>query len=175
MEIIVEKYTNEALMRRACKKTINKESKMPLGKMYKLRHSPMRTQMFWIEMNGIYSYVSTHFARHKIWVEHFVQSLREDRGGDGTENRYTLVDHGMWINAESLITMSHKRLCAHAAKDTIEVMEKITLAVKEVDPDLYLHMVPNCLYIKKCYERDAKCAPVLARQAKLFDWKNRRV
>lgn len=175
MEIIVEKLTDEVLMRRACEMTIDKKSKIPLGKMYKLRHSPMRTQMFWVEMLGIYSYVSVHFVRHKIGVEHFVKSLRDDRGGDGTENRYTPVNHGMLINAESLITMSHKRLCAHAAKDTIEVMEKIALAVKEVDPDLYLHMVPNCLYIKKCHERDAKCAPVLARQAKLFDWKNRRV
>lgn len=126
----------------------------------------MRTQIFWIEMREIPSFVSVHFVRHKIGVEHYVKSLRDDRGGDGTEGRNSPVNHGMLCNAEALMAMAHKRLCAHAHEKTIDVMVEIAKAVKSIDPDLFEHLVPDCLYLKKCWERDSSCKPVLARLAK---------
>ena len=84
MEISIRKLTDEKLMQRACEMTMHGEtSNMTLEKIYKCEHSPIRTQMFWIEVLGIPSFASVHFVRHKIGVEHFVSTNREDRGGNG--------------------------------------------------------------------------------------------
>ena len=48
------------------------------SRMLKCKHSPIRTLMFTIKLTIPY-YVSTHFVRHKIGVEHYVQSQRNDR------------------------------------------------------------------------------------------------
>lgn len=152
MKITVKKLTDEKLMQRACQFTINKETDISLKKIYQCEHSPVRTQMFWVEMFDIPSFVSTHLVRHKIGVEHFVKSNRDDRGGTGHEDRNTPVNHAMFINAEALISMARKRLCRKAHKKTVEVMEAIRQAVGEEDLDLYKRMVKNCIYRGGCYE-----------------------
>ena len=152
MKITAEKLTDESLMQRACEFTINKKSNMTLEKIYKCEHSPMRTQLFWIEMEGIPSFVSVHLVRHKIGVEHFVQSMRDDRCGDGTENRETPVNHAMLINAEALVTMARKRLCKKAHEQTVKVMQEIREAIRLVDYDLSWRMIPDCEYRGMCYE-----------------------
>lgn len=50
------------------------------------------------------------------------------------------------INAEALMNMAHKRLCAKASKETRDVVAMIRDKVSEVDPDLAKHMVPQCIY-----------------------------
>jgi hypothetical protein len=155
MEISVRKLTDEQLMRRACEMTWKghgKQSKMTLAKMYDCEHSPMRTQLFWVEMRGVLSFVSVHFVRHKIGVEHFVESNREDRGGSGSVDRQTPVNHGMLVNAQALINMARKRLCCKAHKETRETMGEIKEAVRQVDPDLAEFMVPECKYRRGCHE-----------------------
>jgi hypothetical protein len=153
MEIIVEKYTNVGLMRKACMKTMHKKrSNASLASIYKCEHSPARTQMFWIEMNDIPTFVSVHFVRHKFGVEHFVTSNRDDRGGDQNVDRNTPVDHGMWLNAQELIFMARKRLCMCAHVKTVEVMRMIVDGVRKVDPELADRMVPECIYRGFCPE-----------------------
>lgn len=44
-------------------------------------HSPIRTLMFTVRMEIPY-YVSVHFVRHKVGVEHYVRSQRNDRQSD---------------------------------------------------------------------------------------------
>jgi hypothetical protein len=153
MEISIKKYTDEALMRRACEMTMHGEtSNMTLEKIYKCEHSPIRTQMFWIEMLGIPSFASTHFVRHKIGVEHFVSTNREDRGGNGEANRWTPVNHGMLINAQALINMARKRLCYKAHHEVRKIMEEIFKSMCLLDVDLANHMVPECEYRNGCHE-----------------------
>lgn len=153
MKITATKITDESLMRRACEFTINKESKMSLEKIYKCEHSPMRTQMFWIEMFDIPTFVSVHLRTHSVGITHFVKSNREDRPGyTGDGGRRHPVNHAMLLNAESLINLSRKRLCNQAHAETIEVMKGIKEAIKDIDPDLYPRMVPNCEYRGACYE-----------------------
>ncbi len=152
MQIKVEKITDGQLMRRACSYTINAESKMTLGKIYKCEHSPMRTQMFVVEMIDIPTFVSVHFVRHKIGVEHFVKSNRDDRGADFVADRNTPVNHMMFLNAEALITLAKKRLCYKAHEQTVVVMNEIKREVKRVDEDLARHMVKSCLYRNGCNE-----------------------
>ncbi|MCP3685376.1 MAG: FAD-dependent thymidylate synthase [bacterium] len=152
-KINVEKLTNINLMRRACEMTMHKgQSKISLDKIYMCEHSPVRTQLFWVEMIGILTFVSVHFVRHKIGVEHFVTSNREDRGGTTNENRYTPVNHGMLLNAQALINMSRKRLCNKTHEETRKVMLALKDKVRTVDPDLSKYMVQECVYRGKCNE-----------------------
>ena len=149
MRIHIEKITNVDLMRRACKFTTHGQidSMMSLDKIYRCEHSPMRTQLFWIEMMGIPSFVSTHLVRHHVGIEgHFVQTMRDDRGAETVADRNTPVSHAMLINAQALINMARKRLCHKAHAETRLVFEHIKDHMKVVDPDLARYMVPECVY-----------------------------
>lgn len=148
MRISVEKLTTVDLARRACQFTIHShaDSMISLGKLYRCEHSPMRTQMFWVEMKGIPNFVSVHFVRHKIGVEHYVQTMRNDRGAGEVANRLTPTNHAMFINAAALVSMARKRLCTKAHTETRAVMDAIRAEVAEVDRDLADYMVPECVY-----------------------------
>jgi len=154
MNIVIKKLTDEKIMQRACEMTMNgnKISKTTLEKIYDCEHSPIRTQIFWIEMIGIPTFVSVHLVRHNIGVTHFVKSNREDLGGDGVANRLTPVNHGMFINAQELINMARKRLCLKTHKDTRKVMQMIKKEIEIVDPALAKFMVPECEYRQSCHE-----------------------
>ncbi|MCL1887823.1 MAG: hypothetical protein FWF96_03000 [Kiritimatiellaeota bacterium] len=147
MNVTAKKLTDLKNLRDACAITMGKQaSAATLEKMYACEHSPIRTQVFWIEMRGIQSFVSVHFVRHKIGVEHYVKSLRDDRGGGGGETRESPVDHAMFINAAALIQMARKRLCAQSHAETRAVMREIKRAVADADPALAPFMVPECEY-----------------------------
>ena len=81
MNITVSKLTGLDLARLACQYTMHShaESKMELSGLYACEHSPMRTQLFWIEMKMIPTFVSVHLTRHKVGTEHWVQTNRDDR------------------------------------------------------------------------------------------------
>jgi hypothetical protein len=149
MRIYIEKITNVDLMRRACKFTTHgqTDSMMTLDKIYRCEHSPMRTQIFWIEMRGIPSFVSTHFVRHSVGIiGHWVQTMRDDRGAQTVADRNTPVNHAMLLNAQAIINMARKRLCMKAHPKTRLVFEHIKDHMKIVDPDLARYMVPECEY-----------------------------
>lgn len=153
IEISVKKLTDNLLIDKACSFTVDKEVNVKdYYKMYKSEHSPIRTQMYWIEMLNIPSFVSVHLVRHKLGVEHFVKSLRDDRGGTGVEDRNTPVNHAMLINAQALIYMARKRLCSKAHIETQKVMHDIRDAIDAVDPDLAKAMVVDCVYRGGCFE-----------------------
>ena len=76
-------------------------------------HSPIRELWFGIKMQIPY-FVSVHFVRHHIGVNHYVQTQRNDRQGNYDRTKATqdtIVSHIMSINAQELIFMSHKRWC----------------------------------------------------------------
>ena len=153
MTVLVRKLTDESLMRRACEMTSKgKTSKMTLAKIYDCEHSPLRTQIFWVEMIGVASFISVHFVRHKVGVEHFVESNRDDRGGTDNVDRNTPVNHGMLVNAQALINMAKKRLCLKAHVEAVKAMQMIVEGVRKVDPDLAMFMVPDCQYRRGCHE-----------------------
>ena len=153
MTVTVKKLTDETIMRRACEMTSKgKQSKMTWAKMYDCEHSPIRCSIFWIEMIGVASFVSVHFVRHKVGVEHFVESNRDDRGGSDDVGRNTPVNHGMLINAQALINMARKRLCLKAHSEAVKAMKMIQEEIRRVDPDLADHLVSECFYRKGCHE-----------------------
>jgi len=131
---------------------------MSLLKGYQTEHSPIRTQIFWVEMNGIESFVSTHFVRHKIGVEHYVKSNRDDlTGSNEVIDRNTLVNHAMLINSAALISMARKRLCLKSHRKTTAVMAKIVHEIMGIDLDLYKYLVPECVYRNKFCPEVKEC------------------
>ena len=155
MEIRVTKLTDISLMHKAINFTMRNEikAKMSLDSCYKCKHSPMRTQIFCIEMYGIPSFVSTHLVRHSaVGQQHFVGTNRDDRDGDKVADRWTPVDHMMVLNAQHLIDMAHARLCFKSHTETTRVMLEIRDKVCNVDIELREHMVPRCLYLNRCDE-----------------------
>lgn len=153
MKVKVTKITDKNLMDLACTYTAgyNVEVRNPY-RMYTAEHSPARTQMFTVEMQGIPTFVSVHLVRHKFGVEHYVKSNREDRGGDSNADRNAPVNHLMLINAQALINMSRKRLCSMASAETRQVMDMIRTEVIRCDQDLACAMVPECVYRGGCPE-----------------------
>ena len=157
--ITVTKLTSAAWARTACQYTRHDHGRtnIELDTLYRCEHSPIRTQIFALELRGIPSFVSVHFVRHKIGVEHFVQTMRDDRGAADTADRMTPVNHLMIANAQALINMARKRLCGQAHPTTQLIMAEIREGVGAIDPDLARYMVPECVYRGGvCYER-AKC------------------
>ena len=152
MEIKVNKITGKELLRLAASYTIGKDSKLSLKKGYKCEHSPIRTQIFIVEMINIPTFVSVHFVRHNVGVTHFVTSNRDDRGGTGTEDRNTEVKHMMIINAQSLIAMARKRLCFKSHRATVNVMRGIKKVITDIDHALFERLVPECIYRGLCPE-----------------------
>lgn len=146
--ISITKLTGVDLLRKACKFTTHgqTDSMMSLEKIYRCEHSPMRTQIFWIEMLGIPTSASVHLVRHKIGVDHFVQTMRDDRGANHVADRNTLVNHAMLINAQEVINIARKRLCMSAHPKTREVVEAIKCGIARVDLYLAWAMVPECEY-----------------------------
>lgn len=204
MEISVVKLTGVDLLRRANSFTTNKESKMDLATAYKYAHSPIRTQLFWIEMRNIPLFCASQFVRSHVGVQWYQRSKRTDRGGadfreictnlaldicmartraettyednnnldEGALNlihnlgptevkvanlhkhfdRFAPTDLACLINAEAIINMSHKRLCAKASKETREIWEQVLFRLTSVDIDLLSVCVKPCIACGLCRE-----------------------
>lgn len=123
-------------------------------KILKAGHSPIRTLMFTIRLTIPY-FVSVHLVRHKIGVEHYVQSQRNDRQ-DYYDREYapqnSMVSHVMEVNAEQLMFMARRRLCGMADKTTRYVMALICAEVEKSNPEFAGHLKPMCEYLHECPE-----------------------
>lgn len=118
------------------------------AKMYTSEHSPCRCVMFWIVIEVPY-WVSVHLVRHKIGIEHFVSSQRNDRQSQYDRTKAPQdapVWHGMLVNAQALINMSRKRLCNKASPETREAFAMIKEAISKIDKELSERMMPECSY-----------------------------
>lgn len=118
-------------------------------KILKAEHSPIRELWFGIRMEIPY-FVSVHFCRHHIGVNHYVQTQRDDRVDNSIPRNKKpqgeLVSHVMSINAQELINMAHKRLCMQASKETRDVMKMICKEVISLCPEFKELLVPHCKY-----------------------------
>lgn len=173
MKITVKALTGREEVNRAAEMTTHgQQVKASLRSWYKSEHSPVRAREFWIEMDGIPTFVSVHLVRHKIGVEHFVMSNRDDRGGAGNEtvNRLTPVNHGMKINAEAIINMSKKRLCYKSSKQTVATWMRVKNAVEKVDPSLAAFMVPTCVYRNGLCPEFSECKPGLDNVMRAYEY-----
>lgn len=79
MKITAKRIADLSVMKEAFDSTVCFDTHISEKDAYRLEHSPIRTQEYLIKMEGIPSFVSGHFCRHKIGCEHYVQTNRDDR------------------------------------------------------------------------------------------------
>lgn len=120
-------------------------------------HSPIRRIKFYWRWNGLKSWVSVHFVRHKFGIEHFVSTQRSDRTGVNRDDlpQGSLVNHACEANAQSLIYISRKRLCNCASLETREAWQRVKDRVAKVEPELAECMVRECIYRGFCPEMNS--------------------
>lgn len=117
-------------------------------------HSPIRRIRFSWRWSGIKSWVSVHFVRHKIGIEHWVRSQRTDRTGINRDElpQGALVEHECEADAQALINISRKRLCTQASPETREAWEDVIEELSWHDPVLASVCVRECVYRGFCPE-----------------------
>ena len=151
--ILIDYHDNWQSVKNAAMNTIGKdEGKYPSSEwktsILMAEHSPIRLLEFTIKMEDIPYWVSVHLTRHKIGVEHFVQTQRTDRTGVNRDElpQGALVSHTMHINAQALINISRKRLCYQASPETRKLWWMVIAEVYKYEPELANACMPNCLY-----------------------------
>lgn len=146
-------FCKECTLNTVGKKTVvNEPDRQWKHKMLASEHSPIRTLWFAFRLEIPY-WVSVHLVRHKIGVEHFVSTQRSDRTGEDRNEKTqdAIVSHIIYINAQELMNMAHKRLCKCASPETQEVVREMSDLVQKQCPEFEWLLVPNCVY------RGGKC------------------
>lgn len=119
-------------------------------------HSPIRKIKFSWKWKDLMYWVSVHFVRHKFGVDWWCTTQRDDRTSDDVsrENKPqgSFVELEGEANAQALINISRKRLCAQASLETRQAWQKVKNEVTEKDPVLGSVMVKECIYRGFCPE-----------------------
>lgn len=117
-------------------------------------HSPIRRIKFYWRWVCLKYWVSVHFVRHKIGIDHWIRTQRTDRTGVNRDDipQGAYVEHACEANAQTLINMSRKRLCAGASPETREAWQEVKDKVALVEPELASVMVKECIYRGFCPE-----------------------
>jgi hypothetical protein len=145
----------------ACRTTVNKDEidKEPTSewkrKLLLSEHSPIRKLTISAKWENLKSWISVHFIRHKIGIEHFVRSQRPERGGNLNRDEQpqgTLINHEIEANAQAIINISRKRLCSMAQVETREAWKEFLNQFKDKEPELYSACICECIYRGHCYE-----------------------
>jgi len=120
-------------------------------------HSPIRRMKFYWRWCDLKSWVSVHFVRHKIGIEHWVTTQRSDRTGLDRDSapQGALVNHAAEADAQALINISRKRLCKCASKETREAWIEVKKEVAKTEPELASCMVRECIYRGFCPEMNS--------------------
>jgi hypothetical protein len=160
-------------IKNACRTTIGKKAlnDCEVDEQWKYRlllaeHSPIRMlNITWL-WTDIKYWISVHFTRHKIGIEHFVESQRDDRTGEDRDGKRqdALVNHRCIANAQAIINISRKRLCRKSHIETQTEWYHFLEALRGIEPELFDVCVKECVYrnglcpeIKSCgyYQTDA--------------------
>lgn len=123
-------------------------------KLIRAEHSPIRKLKYSWRWCNLPYWVSVHFVRHKIGIEHFVKTQRSDRTGEERNSlpQGAFVSHECEANAQALIAISRKRLCSCASPETRQAWILVKEKISEVTPELAGCMVKECVYRGFCPE-----------------------
>jgi hypothetical protein len=142
-------------------------------KMLLSEHSPIRQISVKWKWKNLKYWVSVHFVRHKIGIEHFVSTQRTDRTGTDRNKLFQSapVSHECIADAQAIINISRKRLCTQASLETRTAWKALLKELKKKEPEIVSVCVPECIYrgfcpeIKSCnYCR----TPAFKRQLELY-------
>jgi len=123
-------------------------------RMLMCEHSPIRKLIVCWKWVSLKYWVSVHFVRHKIGIEHWVKTQRSDRTGVNRDEigQGALVEHECEANAQTIITMSRKRLCRQASPETREAWQAVVTSISKQEPELARACAKDCIYRGWCYE-----------------------
>lgn len=163
MEIKWSEYEDKwADVKRSARTTISREGsgRYPTNSWKKsillAEHSPIRKIKFSWKWKDLMYWVSVHFVRHKFGVDWWCTTQRDDRTSDdvGREDKSqgSFVELEGEANAQALINISRKRLCAQASPETRQAWQKVKDEITEKDPVLGSVMVKECIYRGFCPE-----------------------
>lgn len=143
-----------------CRTTVNKDftenepSELFKQQLLISEHSPIRLLEIDWSWEDIYSWVATHWSRHKF--EKFISTQRSDRTESHTPRgelkQDALVRFDGYANMQNLIDAFRKRLCYQASPETRELAEDFKTALHETHPEMADVLVPNCIYRCGCPE-----------------------
>lgn len=113
------------------------------------RHSPIQALIFKIEFEGIKSWCSVHFVRHHTVDGHWVSSQRPDRHDVGVPRdelpQGALVNHDIILNAQEILYISRKRLCAQASPETRAAWQMVVDELRKIgEVELAAFCKPEC-------------------------------
>lgn len=113
------------------------------------RHSPIRRLMFSFLLEGIPSWVATHLARH-VHAQPYIRSQRNDR--QSAYDRNTAPQAApvsmIWdVNAEELMVVANKRLCAMTAPETRAVVRQCCALAAAAVPEIGPFLRPMCEHL----------------------------
>jgi len=157
MEIELRKYpvADDLLWMKQCTVgTMGKDAKtMPTSdfvrRLLVARHSPIRELRFSFVIRDIPYWVSVHLVRHHVGFQPYVQSQRNDRQANYDRTKApqdTPVTMRVTLNAEALLNLANKRLCAKASPETREVVQRMCNLAEIVMPEFKGLFVPMCEY-----------------------------
>jgi len=146
----------------ACMCTIHKssiEGKSISGEwkkgILKSEHSPIRELSIRFKLTDIKRWVSDQLVRHKHGVEHYVGTMRPDRGSKPREEQ-TMADLTELMqshNAQSFTNMARTRLCVGCvSKETVALTRVLVGEVGKTEPEVAFYCVPPCIYRGACKE-----------------------
>ena len=123
-------------------------------KLIRAEHSPIRKLKFSWRWAELPYWVSVHFVRHKIGIEHFVKSQRSDRTGEDrtAKTQDAPVSHECECDGQTMINISRKRLCMCASPETRAAWQLVKDEVAKCEPELAHCMVRECVYRGFCPE-----------------------
>ena len=157
MEIKIIRYPTDADWARAYWLALGTEGKttdkVPTStwrkKLLRSGHSPARTLTYTVEISDIPYWIVMHLVRHKVGIEHYVSTQRNDRQSEydrASARQDAPVLYRFEANAQALIEISHRRLCGKAAAETREVWEQVCEAIQQVTPEMDGLLVPACVH-----------------------------
>ena len=140
-------------------------------------HSPIKLVQYKVIVKNLKQWVGVHLLRHEHMLPYIcsqrsdrnesVEKIAEQVSGEllnmiREENPHfnprdllpqgSCNDHMFWLNAQTFINISRRRLCKEASKETQYIWKLIIEELKKVDPILTDFLVPMCVYRGFCPE-----------------------
>lgn len=171
MKITITKNYNKDMPNEfAAATTHGKKVKASPKYWFSCEHSPIRLFRYFIKIEGLKSFISTHLVRHGVFANHAVTSKRNDLRPDPNETigRDTPVTHIVETNAAELIFISRRRLCYKSHKETVGAWKHVTKEIKNIEPDLYPFLVPECVFRNGICPEYTECKPGLNNVMKAY-------
>lgn len=144
-------------------------------------HSQVKLVQYRIAFKELRVWVGVHLLRHPFLlpfihsqrvdrrenidalVEKVMTIISEDIKSDPDFNKRDYLfqgetnDQDFYVNAQTFVNISRKRLCSCASKESREAWQLVKDAMKEHDPAIYHCMVRQCVYRGFCSEMRPAC------------------